>query len=142
MRHGKKINSLSRKTAVRKALLTNLAKFLIQHKRIKTTLAKAKALRPFIEPIITKAKVDSMHSRRQVFRRFQSKQTVKTLFNEIAFKIGNRPGGYTRIIHLNQRLGDAADMALIELVDYNENLLNRQSLRKNQQQPPSQSPNL
>lgn len=140
MRHGKKINSLSRKAEARKHLLTNLAKFLIEHKRIKTTLAKAKALRIFIEPVITKAKVDSMHSRRQVFHHFQDKKPVKTLFNEIALKIGDRPGGYTRIIRLDQRLGDAADMALIELVDYNEHLLNRQNVRKSQQQSSSPSP--
>ncbi|MEM7173800.1 MAG: 50S ribosomal protein L17 [Bacteroidota bacterium] len=122
MRHGKKIKSLKRNSAERKALLTNLAKSLIAHKRIKTTLAKAKVLRSFIEPIITKSKVDSMHNRRQVFASFQDKKPVKTLFNEIAFKIADRPGGYTRTIRLNTRLGDGAQMALIELVDYNDHL--------------------
>ena len=141
MRHGKKIKSLKRNAAERKALLTNLAKSLIRHKRIKTTLTKAKVLRSFIEPIITKAKVDSMHNRRQVFAHFQDKNPVKTLFNEIAFKVADRPGGYTRIIRLNPRLGDAAEMALIELVDYNELLLahQKQKTLKNQKSAPSNS---
>lgn len=120
MRHGKKFNHLSRPTAHRKALLTNLAKVLILHKRINTTLAKAKALRKFVEPILTKAKKDTTHARRVVFSYFQDKVPVKELFNDIAPKIANRPGGYTRIIRLGNRLGDNAEMCMIELVDYNE----------------------
>ncbi len=121
MRHGKKTNTLSRKSQARKALLTGLAKSLIEHKRITTTITKAKALRTFIAPIITKAKVDTTHSRRQVFAYFQDKKPVKTLFNDIAHKVAGRKGGYTRVIRLaKQRLGDHAEMALIELVDYNK----------------------
>lgn len=124
MRHGKKHNHLSRPAAHRKALLMNLAKALILHKRINTTVAKAKALRKFIEPLLTKAKKDTTHARRVVFAQFQDKEPVKELFNNIASKIANRPGGYTRIIRLGNRLGDNAEMCLIELVDYNE-LLNK-----------------
>jgi large subunit ribosomal protein L17 len=120
MRHGKKFNHLSRPTAHRKALLANLAKVLILHKRINTTLAKAKALRKFVEPILTRAKSDTTHARRVVFSYFQDKVPVKELFNDIAPKIANRPGGYTRIIRLGNRLGDNAEMCMIELVDYNE----------------------
>ncbi len=120
MRHGKKFNHLSRPASHRKALLTNQAKSLILHKRITTTLAKAKALRKFIEPIITKAKVDSTHARRVVFSYFQDKEPVKLLFSEIAQKVGDRPGGYTRIIKMGTRLGDNAEMCMMELVDYNE----------------------
>lgn len=119
MRHGKKFNHLSRPASHRKALLTNQAKSLILHKRIVTTVAKAKALRKFVEPIITKAKQDSTHARRTVFSYFQDKEPVKLLFNEIAPKIGDRPGGYTRIIRLGNRLGDNAEMCMMELVDYN-----------------------
>lgn len=120
MRHGKKFNHLSRPSAHRKALLANLAKALILHKRINTTLAKAKALRKFIEPILTKVKNDTTHARRVVFSYFQDKVPVKELFNDIAPKIADRPGGYTRIIRLGNRLGDNAEMCMIELVDYNE----------------------
>jgi len=120
MRHGKKFNHLSRPTAHRKALLANLAKALILHKRINTTLAKAKALRKFVEPILTKVKNDTTHARRVVFSYFQDKVPVKELFNGVAPKIANRPGGYTRIIRLGNRLGDNAEMCMIELVDYNE----------------------
>jgi len=119
MRHGKKFNHLSRPASHRKALLSNQAKSLILHKRIITTVAKAKALRKFVEPIITKAKQDSTHARRTVFSYFQDKEPVKLLFNEIAPKIGDRPGGYTRIIRLGNRLGDNAEMCMMELVDYN-----------------------
>lgn len=127
MRHGKKINKLGRKTAHRKAMLANMACSLIEHKRINTTLAKAKTLKQFIEPLITKAKAQnnqttatSTHNRRIVFSRLRSKQAITELFGQVAPKIGDRPGGYTRIIKLGNRLGDNADMALIELVDYNE----------------------
>jgi large subunit ribosomal protein L17 len=118
MRHGNKINHLGRKSAHRKALLSNLAASLIQHKRIITTTAKAKALREFIEPLITKSKDNTTHSRRIVFAYLRNKVAVDGLFNEVAPKIGSRPGGYTRIIKLEPRRGDAAEMALIELVDF------------------------
>lgn len=120
MRHSKKFNHLRRPAAHRKALLANLAKALILHKRINTTVAKAKALRKFVEPLLTKAKHDTTHARRVVFASFQDKAPVKELFNEIAPKITDRPGGYTRIIRLGNRWGDNAEMCLIELVDYNE----------------------
>lgn len=120
MRHGSKINHLGRKTPHRKALLRNLACQLIQHKRIVTTLAKAKALRVFVEPILTKSKEDSTHQRRVVFSYLQDKEAIKELFGEVSSKIANRPGGYCRIIKLERRVGDAADMAMIELVDFNE----------------------
>ena len=123
MRHGKKINHLGRKSAHRKAMLSNLAISLIEHKRINTTLAKAKALRVFVEPILTKAKVDSTHSRRTVFGYLQNKDAVSELFREISPKITDRSGGYTRIIRTGNRLGDNAEMCLIELVDFNELLL-------------------
>ena len=119
MRHGKKFNHLSRRTGHRKSLLTNQAKSLLQHKRIFTTVAKAKALRKFVEPIITKCKKDTTHSRRIVFSYFQDKEPVKILFNDIAHTIGDRPGGYTRIIKIGNRLGDNAATCMIELVDYN-----------------------
>ena len=119
MRHGKQFNHLSRKAGHRKALLTNLAQSLILHKRIQTTLPKAKALRAFVEPLITKAKQDSTHSRRLVFSYFQHKAPVKELFDEVVHKVGDRPGGYTRIIRLENRPGDNAACCLIELVDYN-----------------------
>lgn len=131
MRHGKKFNHLSRPAAHRKALLSNLAKSLIMHKRINTTVAKAKALRKFIEPILTKTKQDDTHSRRVVFAHFQDKEPVKELFNEIAPKIADRPGGYTRIIRLGNRLGDNAEMSMIELVDYNELLQKEAKPEKN-----------
>lgn len=120
MRHGKKNNHLSRTTSHRKAMLANMASSLIKHKRISTTLAKAKVLRGYVEPLITKSKTDTTHSRRIVFSYLQDKETVTELFRDVAAKVANRPGGYTRIIKLNNRLGDNAEMALIELVDYNE----------------------
>jgi large subunit ribosomal protein L17 len=119
MRHGKKVNHLGRTDSHRKAMLANMASSLILHKRITTTLAKAKALRVYVEPILTKAKNDTTHSRRTVFSYLQDKETVTILFLEVAEKIANRPGGYTRIIKMENRLGDNAEMALIELVDYN-----------------------
>ncbi|WP_445735960.1 50S ribosomal protein L17 [Mariniflexile sp.] len=120
MRHGKKINHLSRKTAHRKSMLANMACSLIEHKRINTTVAKAKALRQFVEPMITKSKEDTTHNRRIVMSRLRQKDAVAELFRDVAPKVGDRPGGYTRIIKLGNRLGDNADMAMIELVDYNE----------------------
>ena len=123
MRHRKKFNHLSRTSAHRKAMLANMASSLILHKRITTTTAKAKELRTFVEPIITRSKEDSTHSRRMVFKNLRDKYAVTELFREVATKVGERPGGYTRIIKLGNRLGDNADMCIIELVDYNENLL-------------------
>ncbi len=120
MRHGKKINHLSRKTAHRKSMLANMACSLIEHKRINTTVAKAKALKQFVEPLITKSKEDTTHNRRIVFARMRQKEAVAELFRDVAPKVGDRPGGYTRIIKLGNRLGDNADMAMIELVDFNE----------------------
>ena len=119
MRHGKKHNHLGRTTSHRKAMMGNMATSLILHKRITTTLAKAKALRVYVEPILTKGKDDTTHSRRTVFSYLQDKDAVTILFREIAEKIANRPGGYTRIIKMENRLGDNAEMAMIELVDYN-----------------------
>ena len=120
MRHGKKINHLGRKTAHRKSMLANMACSIIEHKRINTTVAKAKALKQFIEPLVTKSKNDTTHNRRLVFSRLRQKQAVAILFRDVSAKIGDRPGGYTRIIKLGNRLGDNADMAMIEFVDYNE----------------------
>lgn len=120
MRHGKKFNHLGRKTAHRKSMLANMASSLIEHKRINTTVAKAKALRQFVEPIITKSKEDTTHNRRLAFAELRQKHAVTELFREVAPKVGQRPGGYTRIIKLGNRLGDNADMAMIELVDFNE----------------------
>lgn len=120
MRHGKKNNHLGRKTAHRKAMLSNMACSLLLHKRINTTVAKAKALRVYVEPIITKSKTDSTHSRRTVFSELQNKEIVSELFRDIAPKVANRNGGYTRIIRTGYRLGDNAEMCLIELVDFNE----------------------
>ena len=120
MRHGKKVNHLGRQTAHRKAMLGNMACSLIEHKRINTTVAKAKALKQFVEPMITKSKEDTTHNRRIVMARLRQKQAVAELFRDVASKVGDRPGGYTRIIKLGNRLGDNADMAMIELVDYNE----------------------
>ena len=119
MRHGKKVNHLGRTDSHRKAMLANMATSLILHKRITTTLAKAKALRVYAEPLLTKAKSDTTHSRRTVFSYLQDKDAVSILFRDIAAKIANRPGGYTRIVKLENRLGDNAEMAIIELVDYN-----------------------
>lgn len=120
MRHGKKFNHLGRKTAHRKAMLSNMACSLIEHKRINTTLAKAKALRGFVEPLITRSKTDSTHSRRIAFKHLRSKYSVTELFREVAPKVADRPGGYTRIIRTGKRLGDNAEMCMIELVDFNE----------------------
>lgn len=120
MRHNKKINHLGRQAAHRKALLANLANSLIRHKRINTTVAKAKALRMYVEPLITKSKLDTTHSRRVVFSYLKDKQAVAELFREIAPKIADRPGGYCRILKTGFRLGDAAEMCFIELVDFNE----------------------
>lgn len=123
MRHGKKINHLSRQAPHRKAMLANMACSLIQHKRVSTTVAKAKALQKYIEPIITKSKTDSTHSRRVVFSYLKSKEAVTELFREVSTKVMERPGGYTRILKTGFRLGDNAQMCFIELVDYNENML-------------------
>jgi large subunit ribosomal protein L17 len=120
MRHGDKINNLGRKKAHREALLSNLASQLIAHKRIVTTLAKAKALRTYVEPLITKSKQNTTHQRRIVFSHLQDKEAIKELFDVISLKIAGRPGGYTRIIKLGTRPGDNAEQALIELVDFNE----------------------
>ncbi len=120
MRHGDKLNNLGRKASHRKALMSNMTCSLIAHKRIITTLAKAKALRVYAEPLITRSKVDSMHNRRMVFSYLQDKEAITELFGVIGDKVANRPGGYTRIIKMPRRAGDAADMALIELVDFNE----------------------
>ena len=119
MRHGKKFNHLGRKAAHRKAMLANMACSLIEHKRIKTTLAKAKALRVYIEPLITKSKNDTTHSRRVVFSYLKQKEAITELFGDISSKVSERNGGYTRILKLSNRLGDNAQMSLIELVDYN-----------------------
>lgn len=123
MRHRKSINHLGRTSSHRKSLLANLASSLIVHKRIETTLAKAKALRSYVEPIISKSKNDSTHSRRVVFSVLQDKEAVSELFREVSGKIANRPGGYTRILKTGNRLGDNAEMCIIELVDYNEAML-------------------
>jgi large subunit ribosomal protein L17 len=120
MRHGKKFNHLGRKVGHRKALLKNLASALIEHKRINTTLAKAKALRKYVEPLVTKAKSNTTHSRRVVFGYLQNKHAVTELFGPIAEKVGDRPGGYVRIIRTGFRQGDAAEMAMIEFVDFND----------------------
>ena len=120
MRHNKAINHLGRKSGHRKALLSNMASSLILNKRIVTTVAKAKALKPYVEPLITKSKEDTTHSRRIVFSYLKSKEAVTELFRNIAPKVANRPGGYCRILHVGFRQGDAAEMALIELVDFNE----------------------
>ncbi|TAL61329.1 MAG: 50S ribosomal protein L17 [Bacteroidetes bacterium] len=123
MRHGKKINHLSRKSQHRHATLSNMAASLIFHKRINTTLAKAKALKKYFEPIISRSKSDTTHSRRMVFRYLQNKDAVITLFRDIAPKVGERNGGYTRILKTGFRLGDNANTCFIELVDFNENML-------------------
>lgn len=123
MRHRKSFNHLGRTSSHRHAMLSNMANSLLLHKRITTTLAKAKALRVYIEPIITRAKIDSTHNRREVFSLLQSKLVVTELFRDIILKIGDRPGGYTRILKTGNRLGDNAEMCMMELVDYNENML-------------------
>lgn len=120
MRHGKKINHLSRTAPHRKAMLANMANSLIEHKRINTTVAKAKALKVYVEPLITKAKTDNTHNRRIVFSYLKNKYAVAELFREVIAKVGDRPGGYTRIIKTGTRLGDNAEMCMIELVDFNE----------------------
>jgi large subunit ribosomal protein L17 len=123
MRHGKKFNHLGRTAPHRKAMLSNMATSLILHKRISTTLAKAKELKKFVEPLVTRAKEDSTHSRRIAFSYLKSKEAIKALFGEVIEKVGSRPGGYTRIIKTGFRLGDNAEMCIIELVDYNELML-------------------
>ena len=123
MRHNKKFNHLGRKAAHRGAMLSNMACSLIMHKRISTTLAKAKALRIFVEPLLTRAKEDTMANRRLAFSELKQKEVVTELFQNVGEKIANRPGGYTRILRTGFRLGDAAEMCIIELVDYNENML-------------------
>jgi len=130
MRHGKKFNHLGRKPAHRKAMLSNMAASLILHKRIKTTVAKAKALKLYVEPLITKSKNDTTHSRRVVFSYLKDKYAVTELFREVSEKVADRPGGYTRILRLGNRLGDNAEMCMIELVDYNENMLSEKSTKK------------
>ncbi|GAB3198854.1 large subunit ribosomal protein L17 [Pontibacter aydingkolensis] len=123
MRHGKKINHLGRTASHRKAMLSNMASSLILHKRLSTTVAKAKALRKYVEPLLTKSKNDTTHSRRTIFAYLQNKESVKELFDEVSAKIAARPGGYTRILKTGYRLGDNAEMCVIELVDYNEDML-------------------
>ena len=123
MRHGKKINHLGRTSAHRKAMLSNMASSLILHKRITTTVAKAKALRKYVEPLLTKSKNDTTHSRRTVFSYLENKESLKELFGVVAEKIANRPGGYTRIFKMGNRLGDNADICIIELVDFNETMM-------------------
>ena len=136
---------LGRKTAHRKSMLANMACSLIEHKRINTTVTKAKALKQFVEPLITKAKHDSTHNRRTAFRYLRSKDAVTDLFREVASKVGDRPGGYTRIIKLGNRLGDNADMAMIELVDFNEVYTNQEeskkkNTRRSRAKKPAESP--
>lgn len=123
MRHNKKFNHLGRKSAHRKAMLSNMASSLILHKRINTTVAKAKALRIYVEPLITKSKDDTTHARRVVFSYLQNKEAVSELFRDISAKVADRPGGYTRILRTGNRLGDNAEMCIMELVDYNEAML-------------------
>ena len=130
MRHGKKFNHLGRKTAHRKAMLSNMACSLIEHKRIKTTVAKAKALRRYVEPLITKSKTDTTHSRRIVFSYLRQKHVVTELFGDVASKVASRNGGYTRILRTGNRLGDNAEMCFIELVDYNETYVTEKPKKK------------
>ena len=130
MRHNKKFNHLGRTADHRKAMLANLAISLIEHKRITTTLAKAKALKKYVEPLITRSKEDTTNSRRVVFRYLQNKEALKTLFGEISAKVADRPGGYTRIIKLGFRQGDAAQMCFIELVDFDENMAKTDGAKK------------
>ena len=130
MRHNKKFNHLGRTSSHRKAMLSNMASSLIQHKRIATTLAKAKALQVYVEPLLTKSKEDTTHSRRMVFSHLQNKEIVTELFQNVSVKIANRPGGYTRILRTGFRLGDNAEMCIIELVDNNENMLKEKAAKK------------
>ena len=130
MRHKKNFNHLGRKVGHRKAMLSNMASSLIMHKRIETTTAKAKALKRYVEPLITRSKDDTTHSRRMVFSYLQDKEAVTELFREVGAKVADRPGGYTRIIRLGNRLGDNADMCLIELVDFNEIMLGEKAAAK------------
>lgn len=130
MRHGKKVNHLGRTSAHRKAMMSNMAASLILNKRINTTVAKAKALRKYIEPLITKSKEDTTHSRRVVFSYLQNKEAVTELFREVSQKVANRPGGYTRILHTGFRIGDAAEMCMMELVDFNENYSQNKGSKK------------
>ena len=130
MRHGCKVNKLSRTHAHRAAMLSNMAASLILHKRIETTLAKAKALRGYVEPLINRTKADSTHQRRMVFSYLQNKEAVKELFGDVATKVANRPGGYTRILKLGRRMGDGAEMVMMELVDYNEAMLKETTAKK------------
>ncbi|WKN31988.1 50S ribosomal protein L17 [Porifericola rhodea] len=130
MRHAKKFNHLGRTAPHRKAMLANMATSLILHKRITTTVAKAKALKKYVEPLITKSKSDTTHSRRVVFSYLQDKNSARVLFNEVAEKVADRPGGYTRIIKLGNRLGDNAEMCMIELVDFNETYLQEDTTKK------------
>lgn len=130
MRHNKKFNHLSRTHSHREALLANMASSLIKHKRIFTTVAKAKALRIYVEPLITKSKEDTTHSRRTVFSYLGDKYAVTELFQDVAVKVADRPGGYTRILKTGTRLGDNASMCFIELVDYNENMLKEKAVKK------------
>jgi large subunit ribosomal protein L17 len=130
MRHRKKFNHLGRTASHRSAMLSNMATSLIVHKRIKTTVAKAKALKIYVEPLITRSKEDTTHSRRMVFRKLQNKEAVSELFREISPKVMDRPGGYTRILKIGNRLGDNAEMCIIELVDYNENMLKDKTAKK------------
>jgi large subunit ribosomal protein L17 len=130
MRHGKTINHLGRTASHRAALMSNMASSLIIHKRIRTTLAKAKALRRYVEPLITKSKTDDTNSRRVVFSYLQNGDSVKELFSTVANKVANRPGGYTRILKLGNRIGDNAEMAVIELVDFNELMLAETKTKK------------
>ena len=130
MRHGKKFNHLGRKKPHREAMLMNMANSLIEHKRIFTTVAKAKALRKYLEPLVSKAKNDNMHSRRTVFSYLRNKRAVKELFGDVADRVGDRPGGYTRILKTENRLGDNAEMCMIELVDFNEAMLEAKNSKK------------
>ena len=130
MRHNKKFNHLSRTASHRQAMLANMAISLIMHKRITTTLAKAKALKKYVEPLITKSKDDTTNSRRVVFSYLQNKYAVTELFKEISVKVADRPGGYTRIIKLGRRAGDNAEICFIELVDYNENMAKDKAAKK------------
>ena len=130
MKHNKKVNHLGRKTAHRTSMLANMATSLIMHKRIATTTAKAKALKVFVEPLITKSKDDTTTSRRVAFSKLRNKEAVTELFREISQKVANRPGGYTRILRTGFRQGDAAEMCIIELVDYNENMLKETAAKK------------
>ena len=130
MRYNKKVNHLGRKSAHRQALLSNMASSLILHKRIFTTVAKAKALRVYVEPLITKAKEDSTHNRRVVFSYLENKEAITELFRNVIVKVGDRPGGYTRILRTGNRLGDNAEMCMMELVDYNENMLGAKETKK------------